>query len=62
MGGYMTLKFNNGKIRLWYGISKKLGYPNIGIRFHKSIEESEIKEIYRTIESILTLKYGKGIE
>jgi hypothetical protein len=57
----MTLKFNNGKIRLWYGISKKLGYPNIGIRFQKSIKETEIKDIYEDIKDILSQKYGKEI-
>jgi len=57
----MALKFNNGKIRLWYGISKKLGYPNIGIRFQKSIKETEIKDIYEDIKDILSQKYGKEI-
>jgi len=57
----MALKFNNSKIRLWYGIGKKLEFPNIGIRFHKSVSEDEIKEIYGAIKTILSLKYGEGI-
>ena len=57
----MALKFNNGKIRLWFGISKKLEFPNIGIRFHKSIKEAEIKDVYEAIKDILSQKYGKEI-
>lgn len=56
----MAVKFNNSKIRLWQGVGKKLGFPNIGIRFHKSIDKKEVSEIYDTIKLILTLKYGKG--
>jgi len=56
----MAIKFSNGRIRLWYGVGKKFGYPNIGIRFHRDIKEDEIKQIYDAIESILERKYGKG--
>jgi len=57
----MAIKFNKNKIRIWKGISKA-GDTNIGIRFSKGSDTKEIYKIHKMIQSILELKYGKGIE
>ncbi len=55
----MILKFNNGKIKLWQGVGKRTNFPNIGIKFHKSINQKEINESYEIIKCVLESKYGK---
>ena len=57
----MAIKFKEGKIRLWDGIGKRTNCPNVAIKFHKSVDKEEIMSIRKIIESILILKYGKGI-
>jgi hypothetical protein len=58
----MAVKFKESKVRLWEGIGKRTNCQNIAIKFHKSVDKEEIMSIRETIESILTLKYGKGIK
>jgi hypothetical protein len=58
----MAIKFQGGKIRLWRGISKKLQFPNIGIRFHKDINKNEVEKVYDDIKCLLVSRYGEGIE
>lgn len=58
----MALKFNKNRIRLWKGVSKKLGDTTIGIRFNRGYDTKEIYKVNKTIQSILELKYGKGVK
>jgi len=55
----MAIKFNNRTIRLWKS-GKKSESLGIGINFNKCKNKKEMNQIYKTVESILTLKYGKG--
>ena len=58
----MAIKYNNGKIIVWKGIGKNSGDTNIGIRFNKGSDTKEIFKIYKMIQTILELKYGKGVK
>ncbi len=56
-----TIKFANGRIRLWNGIAKKQGTMGIGIRFDKKVPQEEALQIHDSIRKILILKYGEGV-
>ena len=58
----MAIKYNNSKIRVWQGVSKKLGTHNIGIRFQNGFDKTEIERIHVEINLMLEREYGKGIE
>jgi hypothetical protein len=57
----MAIKFDNGKIRLWKSekTSEAIG---LGINFNRTKDRNEMNQVYRAIEAILTLKYGKGVK
>ena len=57
-----TIRFKEGKVRLWEGVGRQTNFPNIAVKFHKSVDCKEIDEIRQAIKSILTLKYGQGTE
>lgn len=54
----MAIKFKNG-IRLWKS-GKRSERIGIGINFNRLKNRKEMSQVYKTLESILTLKYGKG--
>jgi hypothetical protein len=56
----MAVKFNNSKIRLWKS-NPKAAVTGIGINFGKATDKKEVTQIYKAVETVLTLKYGKGI-
>ena len=58
----MAIKYDESRIRLFEGVSKKQGTSLIAIRFNKDVDKREIKQVYCAIQSLLCFKYGKGIE
>lgn len=60
--GYKGIKFNKSKIRLWVGIGNTGNTNLIGIKFNEGNNAKDIDEIYKIVQSLLELKYGKGIE
>lgn len=55
----MAIKFKNNTIRLWKSgpNSESLG---MGINFNRCKDKKERDQIFKTVETILALKYGKG--
>ena len=57
----MAIKFDKGRIRLWK--SKKTSAAiGLGINFNRAKNRNEMSQVYRVVEAVLTLKYGKGVK
>jgi len=57
----MTIKYQDGAIRLWEGKAKKNDNYNIGIRFDKKkVGPAEAVGVYNEVQRLLTRKFGVG--
>lgn len=57
----MAKKFDDGRIRLWKS-KKSAEAIGLGVNFNRTKNRKEMNQVYKAIDAILTLKYGKGIK
>jgi len=58
----MAIKYKNGAVRLWDGVSKKTGNYNIGIKLDKKrVSPKKAAEVHHEIDKLLTKKFGIGV-